>query len=106
MPSSRKPSSSSAPESCSETHTDVTVHLLRNPDSSRRTLSRTDVAGRLLRCTACGCDVDLVEIPEPWIDGDTYVCGPCLVPAVHAPKRPSLRLPDYDPKTAPFPEGY
>lgn len=38
------------------------------------------VFGRLLRCTKCNADVDLIELPTPWIDPRHYQCGTCLVP--------------------------
>ncbi len=38
------------------------------------------VFGRLLTCRVCGCHIDLIELPEPWIDADEYVCGECLQP--------------------------
>lgn len=83
-------------------------------DRTRRDLHPWQVVGRLLRCTRCGADVDLIEIPEPWIDEHAYVCGECLEPVaaaartlVGAPEPPApprrLRLPDYDPKTAEIP---
>jgi hypothetical protein len=49
-------------------------------DRTRRELHPWTVVGRLLTCTVCGAHVDLVEIPEPWIDERSYVCGPCLQP--------------------------
>ncbi len=45
-------------------------------DPNRIRLFPTDVQGRLLHCTKPGCGklIDLVEIPAPDIDPDTYVC--------------------------------
>ena len=54
---------------------------LRAPD--------TAVYGRVLRCQTCGHDVDLIEIPEPWIAADGYVCGLCMVDQA---SRPPLEL--------------
>lgn len=59
--------------------------------------SLTVVYGRLLTCTRCHQDVDVIELPAPWIDANEYVCGQCLTPAVQLPTLP------YDPATAPIP---
>lgn len=46
---------------------------------------KSTVYGRLLDCTVCGHQVDLIEIDltaaraDHWVDADTYVCGPCMV---------------------------
>lgn len=89
------------------------------------------IFGRLLTCRTCGCDVDLIELPWPWIDGESYVCGPCLqpvrlrggdarrqpvgrrvdpsphVPSSEPPAPPVRRdMTNYDPATEPWPVGF
>lgn len=41
---------------------------------------------RVLTCTACGCQVEVFEIPTPRIDPDAYVCGGCLCDPEPTPK--------------------
>ena len=41
---------------------------------------RLVVFGRLLTCRTCHADVDLIELPAPWIDADEYQCGECMKP--------------------------
>lgn len=40
--------------------------------------------GRPMRCTSCQALVDVIEIPEPWLDPERYVCGCCLEPVTEA----------------------
>lgn len=76
------------------------------------------IFGRLLTCTKCGCHVDLIELPRPWIDASAYQCGTCLEPVnetaeyshrdshtvVHRePPAPPKQRWTYDPATAPIP---
>lgn len=49
-------------------------------DQTRRELHPWRIVGRLMTCTSCGDDVDVIEIPTPLIDPARYVCGQCLVP--------------------------
>lgn len=42
--------------------------------------SLTVIYGRLMTCTTCGHDVDVIEIPNEWLDPEAYVCGHCLAP--------------------------
>jgi hypothetical protein len=62
------------------------------------------VFGRLLECRTCGHHVDLIELPSPWIDADTYVCGPCLEPRARV-ETPRDRILNgtYNPKTEAIP---
>jgi len=34
---------------------------------------------RLLDCHACGDRVEVFELPAPFLDPRTYVCGQCLM---------------------------
>ena len=68
------------------------------------------IFGRLLTCRSCGCHVDLIELPWPWIDGESYQCGECLRPALvrvplpEPPAPPARRdMSTYDPRTEPIP---
>lgn len=66
--------------------------------SGRQYLSPLQVMGRLMQCRKCSTLVDVIEIPEPTIDPDQYVCGLCLdflapgrAPAPEPPAPPHLR---------------
>lgn len=61
------------------------------------------VFGRLLTCTKCAADVDLIELPAPWIDEATYVCGPCLEPRVLETPRDRILNGTYDPRKEAIP---
>lgn len=52
----------------------------------RFTATRAQLArwSRLLTCTRCGWLVEVFEIPEPFLDAETYVCGACLKPVAKA----------------------
>lgn len=38
------------------------------------------VLGRLIRCTRCPQQWDVIEIPRPFVDPDLYVCPTCRTP--------------------------
>lgn len=61
------------------------------------------VFGRLLTCTTCRAHVDLIELPEPWIDGDSYQCGECMRPLALETPRDRILNGTYDPRTEPIP---
>lgn len=58
----------------------------------RPRLLPTAVMGRTLTCTRCGKPIDLVEIPGPDVDPDTYVCLDHFQPVANpAYKRSAIR---------------
>lgn len=61
------------------------------------------VFGRLLTCTRCAAHVDLIELPFPWIDSDTYQCGECLRPRVLETARDRILNGTYNPRTEAIP---
>ena len=44
-----------------------------------------DVPHRDLTCTRCGDLVEVVELPYPYLDPDTYVCSQCGRPVKESP---------------------
>ena len=60
------------------------------------------VFGRLLECCVCHALVDLIELPEPRIDADTYQCGECLTIKALITQT-SRDMSRYDPATEPIP---
>lgn len=61
--------------------------------------------GVLMRCVVCGADVDVIEIPEPSIDPNAYVCPDHWTPFAGRPFERRLQLvrDNYDPATAAIP---
>ncbi len=53
-------------------------------------IGRTQVIGRLLRCTRCGTDIDLIEIPhpDPTITPETFACVRCQQKTPERPPAP------------------
>ena len=44
----------------------------------------TDPLGRLIACTRCGMEWDVIEAGHPWIDPARYVCPDHRTPVDHA----------------------
>lgn len=53
----------------------------------RPPIPMTTVMGRVLSCSRCSKLVDLVEIPRPDVDPDTYVCLDHFQPVANGSRR-------------------
>lgn len=64
------------------------------------------VFGRLLTCRTCGHHIDVIELPDPWIDESFYQCGTCLRPRILdqvETARDRILNGTYNPATEPIP---